>query len=689
MKKATVIVAMAFALVAMLVSMACGGGNGSNNGGGGQQIVVSVNPNTASVQENQQVSFTATVENDSSSKGVTWSLSGGGCTGSACGTLSSATSQSGVSVTYTAPPSVPNPATVTLTATSITDPTKAATATITVTAGTKPSVTLTVDGKTSETVNANQMLSFAWSSANATSVVQSANPAQSNWSGTVTPNVNGSVQFPLATGPVTFTLTASDGAGNSASASVTVTVGDVAPVLNGFNPYGFFCMWGETCEFGMNQLVSGGNFAPGQPIYCTGYPQDWGQTLPPNVEATYFNFLVSVGGEYYRPRFINCQVATADNVLLSNTMAFGFYGDMPIADNETSATPHIFVLDQGDGVVDEFDNTGALTNQCSVTPNSARMRIDLDANGNAKFIVLGSANGVSWTDSSCGSSGQAANITAPVSDVAVKNDVSCGAIPSQGDVACGPVAVGSQNWKTTSAGTTPYSLAMSTAYGGNELFSLDIQGRGQIVLFNDSIAGDGTSTSVGSLTLPEFMPVSQLQGNALRGRYAARRLAPGKLAEVNPAGEKVSGESASLGNYNAVALDSTNLVAVIGPGVDGVHMLVSVIVVNGGAMNEAVVGGVVLPAESFRIAADNVHSGFLIYYATYDASGSDILGTSHIAFLNGSGVLTPLTSASSTAIMAGGGGVLPDGSLYITGWIPSDDVAGVQAVTGLPYALQQ
>ena len=95
-------------------------------------IAVSVSPSTASLQVNQQANFTATVMNDNANKGVTWALSGTGCGGATCGTLSAASSASGASITYTAPASVPS-GTVALTATSATDATKSATATITIT----------------------------------------------------------------------------------------------------------------------------------------------------------------------------------------------------------------------------------------------------------------------------------------------------------------------------------------------------------------------------------------------------------------------------------------------------------------------------------------------------------------------------------------------------------------------------
>jgi hypothetical protein len=91
-------------------------------------IVVTVSPPTAGVGTRATRNFTVTVQNDSQNKGVGWSVSGSGCSGSACGTLSNVTTSS---VTYNAPVTVPNPATATLTATSVADGTKSGTATIT------------------------------------------------------------------------------------------------------------------------------------------------------------------------------------------------------------------------------------------------------------------------------------------------------------------------------------------------------------------------------------------------------------------------------------------------------------------------------------------------------------------------------------------------------------------------------
>lgn len=89
-------------------------------------ISVSVTPGAANVQTGATQAFTASVTN-TSNKGVTWQVNGiaGGNTG--VGTISTA----GV---YTAPATVPSPATVTVTAVSLADPTRSGTAQVTITA---------------------------------------------------------------------------------------------------------------------------------------------------------------------------------------------------------------------------------------------------------------------------------------------------------------------------------------------------------------------------------------------------------------------------------------------------------------------------------------------------------------------------------------------------------------------------
>src|SRR6266576_2482385 len=97
-------------------------------GGGGPAISVAVVPSTASLLTSGTQDFTATVSNDPSNGGVTWSITG--CSGgpAACGSLSNVTS---TTATYTAPASVP-PGAIGVTATSVSDATKAFGATVTV-----------------------------------------------------------------------------------------------------------------------------------------------------------------------------------------------------------------------------------------------------------------------------------------------------------------------------------------------------------------------------------------------------------------------------------------------------------------------------------------------------------------------------------------------------------------------------
>lgn len=80
------------------------------------------------------------------SNGLTWSVSGSGCTGATCGTLSAATTQSASSgasswtTTYTAPATAPSPNSIVVTVTAAADPSKKAQATISISSGGNPTI---------------------------------------------------------------------------------------------------------------------------------------------------------------------------------------------------------------------------------------------------------------------------------------------------------------------------------------------------------------------------------------------------------------------------------------------------------------------------------------------------------------------------------------------------------------------
>jgi predicted dienelactone hydrolase len=108
-------------------------------------ISVTVSPGSDSITAGTGDGFTATVLNDASNSGVTWSLtqSGAACS-PGCGTVSPIGTASGEVMTYTAPSTVPTNPAVTLTATSVADATRSGSATLTIT---PPPISVSVDPK--------------------------------------------------------------------------------------------------------------------------------------------------------------------------------------------------------------------------------------------------------------------------------------------------------------------------------------------------------------------------------------------------------------------------------------------------------------------------------------------------------------------------------------------------------------
>ena len=204
-------------------------------------IAVSVSPSTASVQVAQQTNFVATVANDSSNKGVTWTLSGTGCGGAACGTLSASSSASGVPITYTAPSSVPTPASVMLTATSVADGSKTSSAVITVTAA--PQVIAVTLSQTSASLTVGATANFAATVANdpankgvtwALSGAGCSGAACGTLSATTTASgvpVTYTAPSTLPS-PATIALTATSNTDGTKSATATITLtGATSPIM--------------------------------------------------------------------------------------------------------------------------------------------------------------------------------------------------------------------------------------------------------------------------------------------------------------------------------------------------------------------------------------------------------------------------------------------------------------------------
>jgi hypothetical protein len=200
---------------------------------------VTVAPTTANVQvPGGTQKFTATVTTTRHNHKVGWSLSGSGCNGSTCGTLSATSSASGVPITYTAPSTVPSPATVTLTATLSSNSSRKASATITFT-GTVGAISVSISPKRGGLALA-QALPLTATLQNDTAhkgVTWSASGSSCSASacGTFTNVTTTSATYVAPTTAGSYSITATSVANVTKSASMSLGVTDLSGVLTYHN----------------------------------------------------------------------------------------------------------------------------------------------------------------------------------------------------------------------------------------------------------------------------------------------------------------------------------------------------------------------------------------------------------------------------------------------------------------------
>ncbi len=191
-----------------------------------QPISVVISPSSASVPAIFGTQgFTAQLTNDVQNKGVTWSLSGAGCSGSTCGTLTNVMS---TSVTYNGPSAIPSSAIVTLTANSVTDNTKFSTATITVIQG--PLAVFVNPKRGSITTSQTQQFTpTVYNDPNNAGVTWQVDGSTGGNSTTGTISTTG--LFMPGTQPGVHTITAVSVTNASVTASVNFAVSDIAGVF--------------------------------------------------------------------------------------------------------------------------------------------------------------------------------------------------------------------------------------------------------------------------------------------------------------------------------------------------------------------------------------------------------------------------------------------------------------------------
>jgi hypothetical protein len=200
-----------------------------------ESISVALSPQPpSSTGTGSTINLTAVVSNDSANAGVKWSVA---CGSSQCGSFSTASTASGTATKFTAPTSAPKPATLAITATSVTDSTKSASATITISA---PSAPITValnspPGSLAATTSAALTATVANDSANAgvTWSVTCGSAQCGSFNPTTTPSGTATTYSAPAAPPTpaTVTVTATSVSDTTKSASASITITAAPPVL--------------------------------------------------------------------------------------------------------------------------------------------------------------------------------------------------------------------------------------------------------------------------------------------------------------------------------------------------------------------------------------------------------------------------------------------------------------------------
>jgi hypothetical protein len=221
-----------------------------------EKIAVSISPTSAQIAEGGTQQFTAKVTGTTIT-GVTWSVSGTGCSGSACGIISS----NGL---YMAPGTVPKPAQVTVRATANADGETAASATVTIIVP----VVVTIS-PTSAIVTVSQQQQFRTSVSGTTNTAVTWSVSGSGCSGSTCGTISsGGLYTAPATVPSQTTVivkaTSQANASSSASAVVAVVatnnsklVGHFAFLFTGFDSSGVYQEAGSFIADGNGKLVSG------------------------------------------------------------------------------------------------------------------------------------------------------------------------------------------------------------------------------------------------------------------------------------------------------------------------------------------------------------------------------------------------------------------------------------------------
>ena len=475
MRKCICFATVVFALVSLV---GCGGGGTPS----GVPITVTISPASATINPNGTVNFTASVANDTSNKGVTWSISP-----SNVGALSNMTS---TSATYTAPASVSQDTNVTIKATSIASTSSTASATVTITG-----VDVTLTPNAPQTLNQATTLDITAAVSNDTNgdgVSWSLSPNVGSLSAETTTSVTYNAPSSV-TSNTQVTITATSILKSSAVATLEVTV---LPSGAGSNVAATF--------------INGG-VAPPYPngIFTSVTVCSPGTTSCQTVDGV----LVDTGSEGLRllqsavPTLAlpNVQDASGDTVencvsFLDGSFLWGpvVQADIKIGGEVASAVPTQIISSSNSGIPSGCSGTGVLVNTLDTLGANGILGIGSEPTDcflqGANFCdnSQGGIIPVYWLcpNGSCGAGDQAAavpaseQVTHPVVLFATDNNGTVLTLPSLTSAASsvsGTLTFGVQTQTNNEVGSQQILVQ-----DGNDNITTTFQGQGLIFSFLDS-----------------------------------------------------------------------------------------------------------------------------------------------------------------------------------------------------------
>jgi hypothetical protein len=426
-------------------------------------ISVSVSPLSMPVELGASRPFSATVNSTGNpNRAVTWIVSGSGCVGAACGTVSS----SGM---YTAPQILTAPPDVTLTAISVADPLKSSTGAITITS----TFSLAVTGSSS--VNAGSTTTFT---ATLTPAANSNPSLAVSWSvsgagctGAACGTISAAGAFaapPLPPSPATVQIIATPQADPTKAASVAVTI---LPVISAsVSPSAATVALGATQAFhatvtgaqdttvtwDVNGVV-GGNSAVGTIVNSQTSPNDTAYTAPQVLPAS-GSVTVNAHSNASPSIFASATVTftSAINVILSPPSATLAIAHRQTFSVQVNNTPNQNVAWQVNGIAGGNSAAGEIC----VTGSNPCQQASSSNGGSVDYLApsgLPSPNPVTFTATS-----QASSSTSGSASITILPHIVVSVLPVSATMAGG----GQQRFAATVTGTSNQQVTWSVAGAG-------------------------------------------------------------------------------------------------------------------------------------------------------------------------------------------------------------------------------